>query len=142
MALAHSGDSPIWLAVLLLTVWLGSAFWKYEAVLDLIGIAITASVVQIIKWRVQRPRPRGQWGQGYRRLDPHSFPSGHAARAIMLATVAIFLGPLWWTLALVIWAPLVGVARVGMRVHYISDVVAGGLCGLVCGLGLGISLTF
>ena len=139
---AHSGDSPLWLIGLGLTLWLGSNFWRFEAGVDLVGMAITAVVVQVIKWRVKRPRPPGQWGQGYRRLDPHSFPSGHAARAVMLATVAGFWGPAGWAALLIAWALLVLLARVIMRVHYLSDVVVGGLCGLVCGVGLGLALRF
>ena len=138
--LAHSGDSPIWVSGLLLVVWLGSAFWRVTAQADLVGIAITALVVQAIKWRVRRPRPPGHWGQGYRRLDPHSFPSGHAARAVMLATLAVLLGPLWWALGLIIWSLLVSVARVVLRVHYLSDVIVGGVCGLICGVALGIAV--
>lgn len=138
--LAHSGDSPIWVSGLLLVVWLGSAFWRVTAQVDLVGIAITALVVQVIKWRVRRPRPPGHWGQGYRRLDPHSFPSGHAARAVMLATVAVCLGPPGWALGLIIWSLLVAVARVVLRVHYLSDVVVGGLCGVVCGIALSLAV--
>jgi membrane-associated phospholipid phosphatase len=132
--LAHSGDSPIWVVGLVLLWWLSTGLWRREAQFGLLGILVTAIVVQLIKWRVKRPRPVGEWGQGYRRVDPHSFPSGHAARTFMLAVVALFLGPPWWAVALVVWAPLVCIARVAMRVHYLSDVIVGALCGLACGV--------
>ena len=51
----------------------------------------------------------------------------------MLAVVVLGLGPLGWGLALLIWAPLVGLARVAMGVHYLSDVVVGIVLGLVMG---------
>jgi len=132
IVLAHSGDSPLWLAAVLLALWLGSAFWRREAQIGLAGIALTAAVVQLLKLTVRRPRPEGQWGQGYRKLDPHSFPSGHAARAAALAALALWLGPLWWAAVLVIWAPLVSLARVVMGVHYLSDVAVGAAVGLLC----------
>ncbi|MBI3242484.1 MAG: phosphatase PAP2 family protein [Chloroflexi bacterium] len=131
--LAHSGDSPLWLVGLLLTLWLGSDFWKFEALLGLTGVAATAILVQALKLSFRRQRPAGEWGQGYRKLDPHSFPSGHAARAAMLAVVAVALGPIWWAALMLVWAPLVALSRVAMGVHYFSDVAAGAACGLVCG---------
>jgi membrane-associated phospholipid phosphatase len=140
--LAHSGDSPLWVVGLILVWWFSSGLWRREAQLDLLGIALTAVVVQVIKWRVKRPRPVGEWGQVYRRVDPHSFPSGHAARTAMLAVVAVFLGPAWWAVTLIIWAPLVSLARVAMRVHYFSDVAVGTLCGVICGVVIGIFSLF
>ena len=81
-----------------------------------------------------RRRPEGEWGAIYRKTDPHSFPSGHAARAFLLPVLALATGPAWFVLALWIWAPLVGLARVAMGVHYLSDIVAGAAVGLVMGV--------
>ncbi len=142
IVLAHSGDSPLWVGGLLLTLWLGSAPWQFVAKVDLVGIGIAAVVVQMIKLLVRRPRPPGKWGQGYRKLDPHSFPSGHAARATLLAAVSLFLGPPWWAVLLLVWAPLVALSRVVLRVHYLSDVVVGTACGLICGVALSLLLAF
>jgi undecaprenyl-diphosphatase len=44
------------------------------------------------------------------------------------------MGPVWFGLILVLWAPLVALARVSMGVHYISDVLAGGFLGLIIGI--------
>jgi membrane-associated phospholipid phosphatase len=52
----------------------------------------------------------------------------------MLAIVMLGLGPLWVGLLLLVWAPLVALARVAMGVHYLSDVLAGMLMGLVIGI--------
>ncbi len=52
----------------------------------------------------------------------------------MLAVVMLGLGPLWLGLLLLVWAPLVGLARVSMGVHYLSDVLAGMFLGLVVGV--------
>jgi len=133
-ALAHSGDSWFWLAGLGLLWWLGTAYWKALALLMILAILLTALVVFFVKFTVRRRRPEGEWGKFYRLTDPHSFPSGHAARAMMLATVALGQGPLWLGLLLLIWAPFVGLARVTMGVHYLSDVLVGMLLGLVLGV--------
>jgi undecaprenyl-diphosphatase len=132
--LAHSGDSWFWLAGLGLVWWLGSAYWKERAIILIVSILVTALIVLIVKLTVRRKRPEGEWGKFYRSTDPHSFPSGHAVRAVMLAVVVLGLGPLWLGLLLLLWAPLVGLARVAMGVHYLSDVLAGMILGLVIGV--------
>ena len=131
---AHSGDSWFWGAGLIL-IWLfGNPFWKQWSVVQLAGISVLAALVLSLKFLVRRRRPEGDWGSIYRNTDPHSFPSGHAARAFMIALVAAGLGPGWCGLALWIWAPLVALARVAMGVHYLSDIMAG----LLVGVGFGL----
>jgi undecaprenyl-diphosphatase len=132
--LAHSGDSWFWLAGLGLVWWLGSDYWKERATILIISILLTALIVFIVKLTVRRKRPEGEWGKFYRSTDPHSFPSGHAVRSIMLAVITLGLGPIWLGLMLSMWAPLVGLARVAMGVHYLSDVLAGMILGLVIGI--------
>jgi undecaprenyl-diphosphatase len=134
--LAHSGDSWFWLAGLGLFWWLGDAGWSRLALVMVISILATAVVVMAIKFTVRRSRPAGEWGRIYRSTDPHSFPSGHATRATMLAVLGLGLGPAWLGLALLVWAPLVGLARVILGVHYPSDVVAGMILGALIGLAV------
>ena len=131
--LAHSGDSWFWLAGLALLWGLGNDHWKRIALILIAAILLTALVVFIVKFTVRRKRPEGEWGKFYRRTDPHSFPSGHAVRAVMLAVVMLGIGPLWLGVLLLVWSPLVGLARVAMGVHYLSDVLAGMLLGGVIG---------
>ena len=132
--LAHSGDSWFWGLGLGLAYWLGDPAWRPAAVSLFAAIVANALVVQIIKRIIKRQRPKGQWGAIYRSTDPHSFPSGHAARMVMLAALGLAYGPPWLGGLLVIWAPLVALARVGMGVHYLSDVVVGAALGIVFGI--------
>lgn len=138
--LAHSGDSWFWIAGLGLVLWLGDPGWRQRAVAMLTGILVAAVLVITIKLQVRRRRPEGEWGALYRKTDPHSFPSGHAARSFMLAVLSMFLGPAWFAALMVVWAPLVSLARVSMGVHYLSDVVAGLVLGLVVGILVGLLL--
>jgi undecaprenyl-diphosphatase len=134
MFLAHSGDSWFWLLAMPL-VWLfGSPFWKTRALILIFAILVTAVIVLILKFTIRRRRPEGEWGQIYRKTDPHSFPSGHAARSLMIGIIAAGLGPAWFGILLIIWGPLVGLARVAMGVHYLSDVLAGWLVGALTAL--------
>ena len=86
-----------------------------------------------IKFLLRRPRPEGDWGSIYRVTDPHSFPSGHAARAMTIAFLALqFQNPVWF-FGLVLWAVLVGFSRVALRLHYFSDILVGWLIGALSG---------
>ncbi len=132
--LAHSGDSWFWLLGLGLLWLFGPQDWRSVEVIMAAGIVVTAVVVMAIKFTVRRRRPEGEWGNIYRATDPHSFPSGHAARAMMLAVLGLGLGPLWFGLLLVVWALAVSLARVAMGVHYLADIAAGLFLGLLMGL--------
>jgi len=132
--MAHSGDSWFWAAGLGLVWLLTRNDWHNRAALMLIGVVVLAILVLGIKFTIRRKRPEGEWGAIYRNTDPHSFPSGHAARAFMLAVMALSLGPAWFGALLAVWAPLVSLARVSMGVHYLSDIVAGMLVGILAGL--------
>jgi undecaprenyl-diphosphatase len=70
---------------LALVWWQGAAEWKLWAVRVLGSIAALAVLVLVIKLGVRRRRPEGEWGAIYRSTEPHSIPSGHAARAALLA---------------------------------------------------------
>ncbi len=130
---AHSGDSWFW-GVGLLLLWIfGPHIWRPRIQLLFIGILVTAISVLILKFSIKRPRPEGEWGQIYRSSDPHSFPSGHAARATMLTVLILLAGPFWLGLVMIAWALLVAISRIGLGVHFISDILAGTILGILFG---------
>ena len=130
MFFAHSGDSWFWGIGMLILILAGGAFWREWAIYQLFWISILAAAVLALKFTIRRKRPAGDWGAIYRNTDPHSFPSGHAARSFLVAVLASLLGPVWLAVILWIWAPIVSLARVSMGVHYVSDVVAGAIVGV------------
>ena len=91
--LAHSGDSWFWALALILGWFFSNSAWKQWEVVEFFGILGLAGVVLAIKFLVRRERPQGEWGGIYRNTDPHSFPSGHAARAFLIAVIASALAP-------------------------------------------------
>ena len=127
---AHSGDSWFWGGALIFLWLVSDSTWRRWEVVEFVGIGLLAALVMGIKFIVKRRRPEGEWGGIYRNTDPHSFPSGHAARAFLIAVIGSALGPAWLGIILWVWAPLVALARVAMGVHYVSDVIAGALLGI------------
>lgn len=136
--LAHSGDSWFWGAGLAATWLVAGPEGKLFALRLALAIGGLAVLVLAVKRMFRRRRPEGDWGAIYRKTDPHSFPSGHAARMAMLAVLAAALGPAWLAWLLLAWAPLVALARVAMGVHYLSDVAGGAVMGVVAGLALAV----
>ena len=134
MLFAHSGDSWFWGAGLVVLWLAGNTLSKQWAVYELFWISALAALVISLKFSIRRRRPEGEWGAIYRNTDPHSFPSGHAARAFLIAMIASYLLPPWLVIVLWVWAPLVSLARVAMGVHYISDIIAGAVVGVVVAL--------
>jgi len=102
--LAHSGDSWLWMIGLVAVWFLGDPTWHRTAALMAVAVGLQALVIFAVKQSIRRERPQGEWGGIYRGIDPHSFPSGHATRAVMLAVMAIGLGPTWFSLLLAVWA--------------------------------------
>lgn len=131
MFFAHSGDSWFWGVGMIILWFAGNTFWKQWSVYQLFWISILAALVMSLKFTIRRKRPEGEWGAIYRNTDPHSFPSGHAARSFLISIFAFSLGPDWLATILLIWAPLVSLARVSMGVHYLSDVIAGAVIGIL-----------
>lgn len=131
---AHSGDSWFWALALIVAWFFSNSDWRKWETVEFFGIAGLAAVVLAVKFLVKRKRPEGEWGGIYRNTDPHSFPSGHAARAFLIAVVATALTPPWLSAILWVWAPLVALARVAMGVHYLSDIIAGAVLGVIVAL--------
>ncbi len=131
---AHSGDSWFWFLGLPILWFYGDSDWKYRVLFLFSSILVTAAIVLVLKFSIRRSRPEGEWGKIYRKTDPHSFPSGHATRGMLIGVIALGLGPIWFGVLLIVWGPLVGIARIAMGVHYLSDVVAGWIVGLIIGL--------
>jgi len=131
--LAEGGMLPIAAAVILL---LHPKTRKAGLALA-IGLLLMNVVVNIgLKPLVARPRPFVQNPSVellVAKLTSYSFPSGHTACAFMTAYVLAYFYPkakgYWWILA-----AAVGFSRLYLYVHFPSDVLAGAVCGILCGM--------
>jgi undecaprenyl-diphosphatase len=93
------------------------------------GLALTYVAVHVTKDAVDRPRPSSALVD----IDNGAYPSGHAAYVMAWVAVAVALNRVlpnlasrsaFMTVAIVI-AAAVGISRLYLRVHYLSDVVGG-----------------
>lgn len=129
--MAHSGDSWFNLPVLILVWLIDRGQWHNLAAIQVLGICGVALIVGGIKLIFRRQRPAGEWGGVYRKSDPLSFPSGHAARVALLTVLVWNLAPVWLAVIFLIWAGFVCLARVTTGVHYLLDVIGGVLVGII-----------
>ncbi len=61
--------------------------------------------------------------------DKFSLPSGHTAAAMVMATAIFTIFPIAGVLCFV-WAVAIGFSRIGLAVHYPTDVIAGAVLGI------------
>jgi undecaprenyl-diphosphatase len=127
--ITHLGGARVTLGVGLALMALGEPRLGLAALLANAGSHV---FVQLLKRAVARARPCDTRGRPLALVDlpdPHSFPSGHAAAATAVAVTVALAHPLTAPIAVPL-AALVGCSRVALRVHHVSDVVAGVVLGL------------
>ncbi len=116
-------------AVLVTAVWALRRRGAGDAVILLAGWALTFSLVQLTKAAYDEPRPPGAFVETF----GAAYPSGHAAYSVALVVCAVVLVRRGSTLALRFAAVsvalaavvVVGLSRVYLRAHYLSDVLGG-----------------
>ena len=129
VVLAHTADLIILFPAAGLIWLLGREPWKSWAWKAGLALLIGTFLTGILKLIFKRRRPDGRWGAFDRLVDPHSFPSGHANRVAILATFAVIHGGPSLAAGVSIWALAVGLSRIILGMHFLSDVLAGLLAG-------------
>jgi membrane-associated phospholipid phosphatase len=128
--LTDLGALPVVIAVgLATTIWALTRRRWADAAAIVAGVALSVLLVHVAKAAYDRPRPSG----GLIDADLSAYPSGHTAYAVTwvaCATVLVRAGTGWAvrfaavTVATAI-VVVVGITRVYLRVHYLTDVIGG-----------------
>lgn len=130
-AASRLGDWPVWVALILAQPWL-----QPNGGLRVIQYTVTAvmaiGIYRFVKTRLCRERPFITYCGGIQCSEPardrYSFPSGHTMHAVMFTLFVAAHTP--WLLPIVVpLAALIAISRVGLGLHYASDVVAGAAMG-------------
>jgi membrane-associated phospholipid phosphatase len=147
--ITQAGDS-LWYFILLVPAFIFIRFvrkneqWSAKILYLILCISLSGILNTGIKWLMGRNRPinlieDGVFGFDFFRIiylyETTSFPSGHTVTAFALATAFSFLYPRWSIPAFLI-AIMIGLSRVVLTAHYLSDVIAGAIVGVICSLGV------
>lgn len=134
--LTYLGDGIIWVPLFVYTI-----VYKREFLIAIIAALIICTVLTHFLKRVVFPdelRPIGVLTTRVRTIEGlsvhriHSFPSGHTSTAFTLALLLAFrLAKTMWTFFFPVVAFFVGYSRVYLAQHFVTDVFAGALIGIV-----------
>jgi membrane-associated phospholipid phosphatase len=125
--------------------WRGNKKWTRVFVSMLLALALAGAAARVVKIAAGRARPSvkteahhlASQGAGWNgpRLSSkyHAFPSGHTAASTAFFAVLLFAN---WRIGLAcLPIPLlIGFSRMYVAAHYLSDVVAAALLGLLCAI--------
>ena len=130
--ITHTSDGKIYLLYAILI-----PFIVHDPGIDIITYGIIAFSFQvpvylILKNTIKRTRPSIDSNiiQIIKPPDKYSFPSGHCASSFLFTLIINLYAP-GLTLYFVIWMCAILLSRVGLGLHYISDVLSGCMLGFL-----------
>lgn len=138
----HLGDGLVSVAVVLLLIIFKK---RKEALTVLVAYISSGLFAQLLKNIFVQPRPNlylkqlmihyNHFVEGVTLYNNNSFPSGHTTSAFALATVIALLSKnksLY--MSALFLAALVGYSRIYLAEHFLADVLAGALVGIIFGM--------
>lgn len=121
---------------------LKNKLWSLRILFLLVSMSASGLINMLIKWIAGRNRPVNlfiydRFGFDYFRMihELTSFPSGHTVTAFTLAT-AISISFPRWSIPAFAAAVAIGLSRVMITSHFLSDVFAGAGVGILCTLAV------
>ncbi|XP_030384788.1 phospholipid phosphatase 6 [Scaptodrosophila lebanonensis] len=139
--LEYSCDGIVWLASWTAFIWLVNSKNLFQMQLNmLIGLLLDIVVVALLKAIVRRRRPAVPKDTYTIGPDKFSFPSGHASRAFYLLFffTKLYSIPVVFWMPLTAWAVSVTLSRLILQRHYLLDVLAGTIIGILEAIFLGL----
>lgn len=141
-AMTWLGEPPVWIAVALLLLWRDRPY----GIVTGVTLALVAPVAGAVKYLAAVVRPN-TWMEANQLLDyivvvpgikllggAHSMPSGHTTLAFALFSLSALMLPPKYAVAGIVFAwtaMLVGLSRIFLVQHFLSDVLAGAALGLL-----------
>lgn len=111
--------------------------WRLTGVNIIFGLAMNQLICEItLKNIIRRQRPTEKLSddeQLIHRPKYYSFPSGHTAASFAVTGVVMLRCDFFLFVIVGLCASIIAFSRVYLRVHYLSDVIAGAFLGLIFG---------
>lgn len=119
-----------WFGIAVVPLAIAGAFLlarrPWAALVFIVGSAVSAGLVQVLKAAFGRARPEDILLP----LDSPAFPSGHTANAATIAVLLALLIPRAWVAVLgALYVVLMALSRTYLGAHWVSDTVGGALVG-------------
>jgi undecaprenyl-diphosphatase len=137
IAATRMGDGWIWYALAFLLLAFGGAARFAALGSSLLASLSGVAVFKLLKRLSQRPRPCQIEPHCWSRVlppDQFSFPSGHTMTAFSITLVISYFYP-GLEAPLFFLAVSIGVSRIVLGMHFLSDVLAGMVLGVALGCG-------
>ena len=136
IAASTSGNMGlVWFAICL--PFLINPAWRSTGANIIVGIGWASLMGELlIKHIVRRVRPCHTLNDDEQLINKpkyYSFPSGHTTSSFSVVGVTMLRCGLPVVACVLALACLIGFSRIYLRVHYLSDVVAGVVLGIICG---------
>ncbi|MHA1303456.1 MAG: phosphatase PAP2 family protein [Candidatus Heimdallarchaeaceae archaeon] len=132
--IALSGNGQPWFIISFIFLIFNIFFTRTQNLIQIIVVLLCASATGIVKYSIKRERPDQTAALKYiSKGDFYSFPSGHTVRAFSFAVLVTFYQPvLGWLF--IFWAVAIAYSRIALNLHFVSDVLAGFVMGVLGGL--------
>lgn len=127
------GGFPFYGLLILLFLLLRDFSFAYTLIISLVVVTIVVIVFRLTYFKPRPGQKKKKHEILYQRVDNSSFPSIHAARAVMLSFALFAKAPVLLPL-LVLLTLIVFASRLHFKRHDTADVVVGLLIGGVLGL--------
>lgn len=127
---SRTADGPLYLALMLILAYAGQEPQRSLLHGLLLGFILERPLYVMLKNVCRRDRPATalKIPSFIIPSDRFSFPSGHTSAAFLVATLVSAFYPALAPL-LIVWAVMVGMARVILGVHFPSDTLIGAVMG-------------
>ncbi|MEO9004088.1 MAG: phosphatase PAP2 family protein [Ginsengibacter sp.] len=113
---------------------------RYLALMIISSYALSGIIAQVLKFFIEEPRPAfylaktnySNFIEGVTLHNLHSFPSGHTTSAFSLAaTLGFAVKNKNYSILFLLLAALVGYSRIYLGQHFMNDLLAGSIIGML-----------